>query len=92
MLLLGRSVCSAQYRVVQLNFKPDIEIFNMLFVRCHSNKMVNPYNGPVTKLSTPPTLTLVKMTITGHHMVIQTTLPKIAQALMLTPAQVAKVT
>ena len=54
--------------------------------------MVNPYNGPVTKLLTPPTLTLVKMTITGHHMVIQTTLPKIAQALMLTPAQVAKVT
>ena len=28
------------------------------------NKMVNPYNGPAAKLLTPPTLTLVKMTIT----------------------------
>ena len=41
--------------------------------------MVNPYNGPAAKLLTPPTLTLVKMTITGHHMVIQS-LPKIALA------------
>ena len=54
--------------------------------------MVNPYKGPAAKLLRPPTLTLVKMTITVYHMVIQSTLPKIAQALMLTLAQVAKVT
>ena len=56
------------------------------------NKMVNPYNGPAAKLLTLPTLTLVKMTITGHHMVIQSTSLKIALALILTLAQVAKVT
>ena len=56
------------------------------------NKMVNPYNGPAAKLLTLPTLTLVKMTITGHHMVIQSSLPKIAQVLMLTLAQVEKMT
>ena len=33
------------------------------------NKMVNLYNGPAAKLLTPPTLTLVKMTISGHHIV-----------------------
>ena len=54
------------------------------------NKMVNPYNGPEAKLL-PPT-TLVKMTITGHHMVIQSTSPKIDQALMSTLAQVTQVT
>ena len=42
------------------------------------NKMVNSYNGSPAKLLTPPTLTLVKMTITGHHMVLQSTLSKIA--------------
>ena len=52
----------------------------------------NPYNGPAVKLLTPPTLTLVKMTITGHHMVIQSTTPKIALALMSTLTQGAKVT
>ena len=41
------------------------------------NKMVNPYNGPAAKLLTPPTLNLVKMTITSHYIVIQS-LPKIA--------------
>ena len=54
--------------------------------------MVNPYNGPAAKLLTPSTLTLVKMTIAGHHMVIQSTSPKISQAPMSTLAQVAKVT
>ena len=53
--------------------------------------MVNPYNGPAAKLLTQPTLNLVKITITSHHMVIHS-LPKIAQALMLTLAQVEKVT
>ena len=53
--------------------------------------MVNPHNRPEAKLLKPPTLNLVKMTITGHCMVIQS-LPKIAQALMLTLAQVEKVT
>ena len=53
--------------------------------------MVNPYKGPAAKLLTPPTLNLVKMTLTGHHMVIQS-LPKIAQVLMLTLAQVEKIT
>ena len=54
------------------------------------NKMVNPYNGPEAKLLLPTTL--VKMTITGHHMVIQSTSPKIDQALMSTLAQVTQVT
>ena len=49
--------------------------------------MVNPYNGPAAKLLTPPTLNLVKMTITGHHMVIQSLL-NIVQVLMLILAQV----
>ena len=31
--------------------------------------MVTSYNGPAAKLFTPPTLTLVKMTITNHNMV-----------------------
>ena len=56
------------------------------------NKMVNPYNGPAAKLLTPPTLTLVKMIISGHLMVLQTTLPKITWALMSSLPQVAKVT
>ena len=56
------------------------------------NKMVTQYNGPAAKLLTPPTLTLVKMTITNHNMVIQSTSPKISQSLMSTLAQVAKVT
>ena len=52
--------------------------------------MVNQYNGPAAKLLTLPTLTLVKMT--RHHMVLQSTSPKIAQALLTTLEQVAKVT
>ena len=56
-----------------------------------ANKIVYPSNGPAAKLLTTLILTLVIMTITGHHMVIQS-LPKVAQALMLTLAQVEKVT
>ena len=58
-----------------------------------SNKMVTPYNGPAAKLLTPPTLTLVKMTITRHADTnLQSASPKIAQALISTLAQVSKVT
>ena len=79
------------YWEVQLDFTPDMEVlYYILFERCHTNKMVNPYNGPAAKLLTPPTLTVVKMTITTWCMVLQSTSSKIAQALMSTVAQVAK--
>ena len=38
-----------------------------------ANKMVIPNNGPAAKLLAPPTLTLVQITVTGHHMVIEST-------------------
>ena len=45
-----------------------------MFEHLFKKKMVNPSNGPAAKLLTTLTLNLVKMNITGHHMVIQSLL------------------